>query len=163
MEYKGELKGFPTEVVEKMLERQVEQGNRRDVSAFEKNRMMCIGGFAWASSPEGHSFWEDVIKFKNFDTFFAKYPKNTYPKVMMVSQSPILYGGYYKRVVFMEKNGKYLAWRCAETIFDSRNETEVTTWNYAEDIKQEPEPIELTIDEIAEKFGITPEQVKIKK
>jgi len=30
--YKGQIKDFPTEVVEKMLERQVDQGNKRDVT-----------------------------------------------------------------------------------------------------------------------------------
>lgn len=34
-EFKGDLKGFPSEVVEKMLERQVEQGSKRDVKIFE--------------------------------------------------------------------------------------------------------------------------------
>ena len=34
MEYKGELKGFPHEVVEKMLDRQEEQGNERDVRLY---------------------------------------------------------------------------------------------------------------------------------
>lgn len=39
MKYKGELEGFP-EVVEKMLERQVEQGNKRDVSVFERSKFI---------------------------------------------------------------------------------------------------------------------------
>lgn len=36
--YKGQLEGFPKEIVERMLECQVEQGNSRDVSIFEENR-----------------------------------------------------------------------------------------------------------------------------
>ena len=160
MEYKGKLKGFPTEVVDKMLERQVEQGNRRDVSVFEKNRMICSGGFEWASSPEGHSFWEDVIKFENFDTFFAKYPKKTYPKVMMVSSD----GEFWqKRVVIAHKCGKYIAWSNARTIEDADIAIFTTTWGYAKEVDSEPEPMELTIDEIAEKFGVDPKQIKIKK
>lgn len=164
MEYKGELKGFPTKVVEKMLERQVEQGNKRDVSVFEKNKMTCSDGFDWSETPERYSFWEDVIKYENFDTFFVKYPKNTYPKVMIVSMEPAAIRIHsFKRVVFMEKNGVFLAWDGAETFEEAEREVQVSAWIYAEDIKPEPQPMELTIDQIAEKFGITPEQVKIKK
>ena len=47
LEYGGEIKDFPPEIVEKMLEKQVEQGNKRDVSVFEKNSCLNArqGGF----------------------------------------------------------------------------------------------------------------------
>jgi hypothetical protein len=47
--YKGDLKGFPPEVVEWMLDQQEAQGNRRDVSVFEEGRMAdkSEGGFNW--------------------------------------------------------------------------------------------------------------------
>ena len=32
----GDIKGFPIEVVQKMVERQVEQGNKADVTVFQK-------------------------------------------------------------------------------------------------------------------------------
>lgn len=76
--YSGELKGFPTEVVEKMLERQVDQGNKPKVKVFEK----CIsadidgGGFSWINTIEGHDFWNSVLCLQNFDIFFEKYPKS---------------------------------------------------------------------------------------
>ena len=71
MKYKEKLEGFPEEVVEKMLERQVEQGNKRDVSVFECHKSASInsGGFYWSESEEGNSFWEEVISNKNFDIF----------------------------------------------------------------------------------------------
>ena len=76
-EFNGDLKGFPEEVVEKMLERQVEQGNPRDVSVFEKDSWddKQAGGFDWCSSPEGHHFWDAIIEDKDFETFFKRYPK----------------------------------------------------------------------------------------
>lgn len=160
MEYKGELKGFPTEVVEKMLERQVEQGRKRDVSIFEETRCSGSRGFYWDKTLEGHEFWKDVIERKNFDTFFATYPKATYPKVMMVSADG---DDWQKRVVIAHKCGKYVAWSNATTIKDADMEIFTTTWGYAKDVDTESQPMELTIDQIAEKFGITPEQVKIKK
>ena len=86
--YKGQIKDFPQEIVEKMLEYQVEQGNQRNVEVFEgfreanhKNK-----GFTWEKTPEGELFWGKVIFYENFSVFFKKYPKiSTYPKIMMVS------------------------------------------------------------------------------
>lgn len=80
-EFKNDLKGFPVEIVEKMLERQVEQGNKRDVSVFERDRTSwkLIGGFAWKDTKEGFHFWNTVITYKKFDHFFEKYPKMDFP------------------------------------------------------------------------------------
>ena len=81
--YKGDIKGFPKEVVDKMLERQVEQDNFRDVSVFERERRYGImdKGFDWEQSNEGYLFWEEVLDNKNFDVFFKLYPKtNTMEK-----------------------------------------------------------------------------------
>ena len=157
MKYKGEIAGFPQEIVEKMLERQVEQGNKRDVSVFERT---CTGGFFWDITIEGQLFWSSVIKNKNFDVFFAKYPKNQYPRVMMVRSTGIT---WKKRVVFAEKKGGFMSWIRAKTMADAENEVETCWWKYAKDVEPEPEQIELTIDEIAEKYGVKPEQIKIKK
>ena len=68
----GDLEGFPIEVVQKMLERQVEQGNEEDVQVFQ---IMAMGGFDWSTSEEGLTFWKEVIRQKNFDLFFKKYPR----------------------------------------------------------------------------------------
>ena len=75
--YKGQLKGFPQEVVEKMLERQVEQGNKRDLSVFEVcyNSDKNMGGFDWVATIEGDDFWGNVIHGENFSLFFERYPQ----------------------------------------------------------------------------------------
>ena len=75
--YGGEIADFPIEVVERMLECQVEQGNKRDVSVFEKYsaRNNTKGGFDWHSTTEGRDFWVSVICGKQFDLFFQKYHK----------------------------------------------------------------------------------------
>lgn len=77
--YKGQLEGFPPEVVELMLQRQFEQTGKRDISVFEANRQAgkSSNGFTWEDTIEGHHFWEDVIEDKNFDVFFKKYPKQS--------------------------------------------------------------------------------------
>ena len=81
---KGELKGFPKEIIARMLDCQQEQCNPIDVSVFEKNKHSTSskGGFNWYSTKEGFDFWNEVISKKNFDIFFEKYPKkdNQEPK-----------------------------------------------------------------------------------
>ena len=134
--YKGQLEEFPREIVERMLECQVEQGNPRDVSIFEHypNADQDSGGFNWRATIEGDDWWSKVIDDKNFDIFFLKYPKTSYPKVMMVGNS---YPLTLKRVVFMKKCGKFIAWVKAETLEDSKDKFDTCAWECAEDIKPE--------------------------
>ena len=75
--YTNRLKEFPTEIVEKMLECQVEQGNRKDVSIFENSssESKTHGGFDWDKTSEDRNFWTRVIANKDFNVFFDKYPK----------------------------------------------------------------------------------------
>lgn len=73
----GEIKGFPIEVVRKMVEEQVRQGNKADVSIFQKKNYADKenGGFKWKDTKEGFKFWDTVIIYEEFDKFFEKYPK----------------------------------------------------------------------------------------
>ena len=75
-DYNGKLKGFPKEIVEKMLECQVEQGNKRDVTVFENfPEAGCRrGGFNWWATKE-QNLWFDIICNRNFKLFFDKYSK----------------------------------------------------------------------------------------
>jgi len=84
MEYKiqqedliGQIAGFPLEVVQRMVEEQVKQGNKADVSVFQENEINSVseGGFDWRGTSEGNDFWNKVIVGKNFVLFFEKYPK----------------------------------------------------------------------------------------
>jgi hypothetical protein len=76
-EPKGQLIGFPKEVIARMLECQVEQGNKRDISVFEEriSTGYIYKGFDWHKTKEGCNFWFNVIKGKNFNVFFKIYPK----------------------------------------------------------------------------------------
>jgi len=73
MEFKGELKGFPKEVVERMLFWQENQTGERDISVFEKDvsTHSYSGGFNWVDTTEGYEFWEKVIVYRNFDRFYV--------------------------------------------------------------------------------------------
>ena len=68
-----------------------------------------------------------------------------YPKVMMVSNFPISENDKgCKRVVFMEKQAKYLAWQYAETIEAAEKETAIASWKYAIDVpKENPKKVEM--------------------
>ena len=74
----GDIKGYPIEVAQKMVDYQVKQGNAPDVVTFQSNCLTSkfYGGFDWDETDEGIAFWKSVIFDKNFDLFFQKYPKN---------------------------------------------------------------------------------------
>lgn len=69
----GQIKGFPIEVVEKILEHMKEQGTG-DIKDLQ-----CEGkcAFNWKKTPEGWNFWYEVLSFRNWKHFFNKYPKKT--------------------------------------------------------------------------------------
>lgn len=73
----GDIKDFPVEVVQKMVERQVEQGNEADVAVFQGNRTAGChsNGFDWINTPEGKDFWENVASKRDFVSFFKVYPQ----------------------------------------------------------------------------------------
>lgn len=99
---------------------------------------------------------------------------NEYPKVMMVSDEPITKDNPGKQRVVWAYNPKFyysfFTYRLSiQTLKDVENIPEggggeVDGWGerfkYAQELQQQ---IELTLDEIADKFGISVEQLKIKK
>ena len=60
-----------------MVDYQVEQGNKADVTVFQIDRCRIVehGGFDWVETKDGVSFWGNVLSYRNFDVFFNKYPK----------------------------------------------------------------------------------------
>lgn len=107
----NQIKDFPEEVVQRMMECQVEQGNKADRSVFENYASISktSGGFSWPLTNEGHFFWINVIERRNFNTFFAKYPKQielTFPRIMnvKVDRSNTL----KPRMVIGKFNGRFL-------------------------------------------------------
>lgn len=58
--------------------------------------------------------------------------EETFPRVMLVNN-----GGneWYKRVVFMKKCDRYLAWNKAETIEESESICGQTAWRYAKEVE----------------------------
>lgn len=72
----GQLEGFPIEVAQRMVDCQVEQGNKADVSVFQRNKiaMKFEGGFDWLNTKERESCWRHTTA-GIFDKFFEMYPK----------------------------------------------------------------------------------------
>ena len=102
------------------------------------------------------NIWE-LYKIRENNAEIIELPEErAYPRVMLVSVDETT---WYKRVVFMGKNGGFLAWMDAETLKEAENEVNSIFWKYAKEI----EPIEVTLEEIANWKGVSPEQIKIKQ
>ena len=73
----GDIKDFPIEVVQGMVNEQVRQGNEADASVFARRYYFgrANEGFDWDKSPDGHTFWSNVISNFRWEEFFTKYPK----------------------------------------------------------------------------------------
>ena len=83
--------------------------------------------------------------------------EKTYPRVMLVSDDDINWDN--QRVVFMEKCGGFLAWASVKTLEEAENTTDTSFWKYAKEI----EPVEVTLEEIAEWKGVSKGQIIIKQ
>ena len=182
----GQLLDFPIEVVQKMVERQVEQGNEPDVRIFQKDcrATRLERGFTWESTIEGDAFWYITIAQNRFDEFFKRYPKTPSKKVYIWGHltkgnkviealkerggmdSGIGYGGnrtdgiYYidpitSKIKFCRADSD--ADRLEKMVFNM-----VTTYHEKIEISEDDE-LEVTLDEIAKKFGVDVEKLKIKK
>ena len=176
----GDIKDFPIEVVEKMIEEQVKQGNQPNAEAFQNyaNADAEDGGFTWENTNEGNVFWFEVIDEHNFDLFFEKYPKkNKTNLVYIVGDSEIgmdiiktleKYGGInehnYKAnrddvVYYIEPNNNFIE----VCDFD----TNIKLWDLIlatyTPIEAEESVLEVTMEEVAKKFGVDVNKLRIKK
>jgi hypothetical protein len=88
----GDIKDFPIEIVQRMVECQVEQGNKANVTVFQNKNGCGIeeGGFDWIKTKEFLAFWDYVIGNKNFNTFFEKYPKDKKESTINTIQEELL-------------------------------------------------------------------------
>ena len=98
----------------------------------------------------------DIDQVREANAEIIELPEEkAYPRVMLVSDDK---KKWKKRVVFIEIYGGFVAWDRAETLLDAEKAKEAVFWKYAKDI----EPIEVTLEEIAEWKGINKEQIIIK-
>ena len=82
--------------------------------------------------------------------------EKTFPRVMLVSIDEIK---WHKRVVFMQKCDRFLAWNNAETIENAEWTYRVASWRYAKEVEPKQHTITLSdlnskIEDIKKLFGI---------
>ena len=145
----------------------------KKVLEYWKSRGFDVGGFSGDQTREDDSEFRfyGVINGK-FDNYLRKSvylykaeiielptesPKEEkpFPRVMLVSDDG---NSWNRRVVFMKRCGRYISWIDAETIEESENIYKTAYWRYA---KEFPEKVELTKSQIADKFGIPIDLIKI--
>ena len=174
----GDIENFPIEVVQKMVEEQVKQGNEPDVEVFQRCAIAGadLGGFDWFRTNDP-LFWTMVIDGKNFELFFTEYPKKS-NLVYIVGDSEIgmdiiktlekqggknthNYKGDSEGVLyFIEPNNNTIEICGVEG--KEKNLFEVLLATYTR-IDAEESVLEVTLDEIAEKFGVEVSNLRIKK
>ena len=97
-QYKGEIEGFPRHIVEEMLDEQERQGNKRDVTVFEKYKMSGVdtGGFNWCNSILSTDTWKDIIDNRKFHLIEQAKPqqpkKNKFPFTLSLEEAKRLVG-----------------------------------------------------------------------
>lgn len=108
----GRLKGFPIQIVQTMIDRQVEQGNVPDITIFQQNAFESKGdgGFTWGKTKEGSEFWLRVIYNESFDLFFLKYPIKRLnmkkERAKKLSARHYIYRGFPITGIYLSAEGK---------------------------------------------------------
>jgi hypothetical protein len=91
----------------------------------------------------------------------SELEEKTFPRYMMVGS--VYDRCVYRRLVLGKFNAKYIAIQGGyEKYYEEQKNYSVATWEFVKEI-EEPKILEITIDEIAKKFNVNPEQIKIKK
>ena len=149
-EYSEDIKGFPKEVVDRMLREAEIQGRSITIEVLERSRS---GGFNFEDTKDGFSFWRKVVD-GDFDLFFEKYPKSVIPKSNWVLEKyiqvndvriglPLKRGTYEQNQLGLDTINEYLKDASAETRF--RRPTLQEAEIYFEKLKeQHPEKYEYT-------------------
>lgn len=174
----GDIADFPIEVVRKMIEHQVEQGNVADVSVFQQNVGADVtqDGFRWRETEEKEKFWLDVIHNKRFDVFFDKHPILSH--YVYICQDGTKKGSDIIETL-VERGGVNilrLEGTDSESIYyidpTSKKIVPISTTDEAvknflktfyTEIDVEPSIKEYTMQEIADKLGIDVKNLRIKK
>lgn len=164
--YTGQLEGFPEWVVSIMLDRQEEQGNKRDVSVFEEKNYSPkkYGGFDWTQTPEG-GIWDKVTdgNFQPLADFYKVDVKTGKPLDGHVwglfsrdEDEPVC--KWVKTVLLFDQGEKVMHGRYIVVLEQYTSEYlsgQEYNWTYYDFMKPlDPEPTKLTRKQIAEKFNI---------
>lgn len=180
----GELREFPPAIVQKMIEHQVMQGNPANIKVFQTDTTaeQLDGGFEWEDSPEGWNFWNNVIAGKEFNVFFERYPESN--RVYIVDDSDgenengenviktlEKYGGINNNnysgndlgaIYYIEPRTNIIQICDTSSGHEDKLLYEVLMATYTRIFPMEF-TLEVTMEEIAEKFGVDVKNLRIKE
>jgi hypothetical protein len=176
----GGIEYFPIEVVEKMIDEQVRQGCQPNVKVFQKYPSAGISdnGFDWSVSEDGYNFWQEVIGVGNFDLFFERYPKKA-NLVYIIGDSEIgmdiiktleknggknthdYIGDSDGVLYYIEPNNNTIEMCCLDGKDKILYEVLLATYTCID--AEEDSILEVTMEEIAKKFGVDVKNLRIKK
>lgn len=180
----GELREFPLAIVQKMIDRQVMQGNPANVKVFQADTTaeQLDGGFDWEISPEGWDFWDKVIAGMEFNVFFERYPESN--RVYIVAASEVAhevgenviktlekYGGInannysgndFGAIYYIEPRSNIIQICDTSSGHEDKLMYEVLMATYTHIFPMEF-TLEVTMEEIAEKFGVDVKNLRIKE
>jgi hypothetical protein len=180
----GELKEFPLAIVQKMIERQVMQGNPANVEVFQADTTAerLDGGFEWEESPEGWDFWNNVIAGMEFNVFFERYPESNRVYIVAASEAARengenviktleKYGGIntnnysgndFGAIYYIEPRTNIIQICDTSSGHEDKLLYEVLMATYTHILPMEF-TLEVTMEEIAEKFGVDVKNLRIKE
>ena len=185
----GELREFPLAVVQKMIERQVLQGVPANVKAFQTDATaeQLDGGFDWDVSPEGWDFWDKVIAGMEFNVFFERYPESNRVYIVSASEDDHevgdhevgvnviktleKYGGInannysgndFGAIYYIEPRTNIIQICDTSSGHEDKLLYEVLMATYTRIFPMEF-TLEVTMEEIAEKFGVDVKNLRIKE
>lgn len=176
----GELREFPLAIVQKMIERQVMQGVPANVKVFQTDPTaeQLDGGFDWDIAPEGWDFWNDVIAGMEFNVFFKRYPESN--RVYIVSDREAgenviktlekygginanNYSGHDFGAIYYIEPGSGIIQICDTSVGrEDKLLYEILMATYTHIFPMEF-VLEVTMEEVAEKFGVDVKNIRIKK
>lgn len=86
----GEIEGLPAPILKRMMECQVEQGNKADHTVFENCKCASKSGrgFDWSVTAEKSAFWTTAITYGDYSRFFEMYPETKPEKVEKSLEMP---------------------------------------------------------------------------
>lgn len=174
----GDIKDFPIEVVEKMIGEQVRQGNLPNVEVFQKNVTSDVehGGFDWNKSDDDSIFWIEIIEGVNFELFFERYPKKA-KLVYIVGDNKIgmdiikaleKYGGINRHgyngssdnnLYYIEPINNTIEMCSCDGSDKLLYEMLLATYTA---INAKENILEVTMEEVAKKFGVGVSNIRIK-
>lgn len=72
---KDSIKDIPIEIIQKMVDYQIKQGNEPNIKVFQKDKFSSkrSGGFDWDETDEGKEFWSSILNDKFYIKFYEIY------------------------------------------------------------------------------------------